>query len=239
MPELRARRFPATVYVTTRDAVEAQPVFNVAIRYLLWKSKLRQLDLSRTRLGPSDTFALDSSGERERAIVTLSALADEADGPGRTGILRSVALALQLDWDAFKARRLIQLMNQEELADIARQGFDLQLHTHDHLFGGLDRDFVEGTVLRNREALTRIAGRTATHFCYPSGEYAQEQLPWLAALGVESATTCKPGFIDRTTPRLELGRFLDGENITDVEFEAEVSGFLQAMRTVRAAVRMN
>lgn len=237
VPALEQRGFPATIYVTTRDAVEAQPVFNVAIRYLFWKTQARRLDLGGTGLDASGAFALDDPPDRERALSRLSELAEATDGPGRTAILRAVARALDLDWDALAARRLLCLMTPDELAAAAARGIDLQLHTHDHRFGGCDRPFADRTLVENRDALTPLTGRPAVHFCYPSGEYAADQLPWLEALGIESATTCKPGFVNRRTPRLELGRFLDGEHIADIEFEAEISGFLELMRRARAALR--
>ena len=38
-----------------------------------------------------------------------------------------------------------------------------------------------------------LGGRSATHFCYPSGDYSRDFLPWLRQLGIRSATTCVPG----------------------------------------------
>ena len=237
VPALEQRGFPATIYVTTRDAVEAQPVFNVAVRYLLWKARARLLDFGRAGLDATGTFELDDPADRERALASLSARADATDGPGRTAILRAVARALDIDWDALAARRLICLMTPDELAAIASRGIDLQLHTHDHRFGGCDRAFADRTLLENRQALAPLTGKPVVHFCYPSGEYSAAQLPWLEALGIESATTCKPGLVGPRTPRLELGRFRDGEHIAVVEFEAEISGFLELMRRARAALR--
>lgn len=56
-------------------------------------------------------------------------------------------------------------------------------------------------------------------------------------MGIESATTCLSGFNYPNTARLELRRFLDGENIAQVEFEAEISGFLELGRKLRGIVR--
>ncbi len=38
-------------------------------------------------------------------------------------------------------------------------------------------------------------------------------------------------------PRLPVGRFLDTETVSQIEFEAELSGFAEILRTVRSAVR--
>jgi hypothetical protein len=49
-------------------------------------------------------------------------------------------------------------------------------------------------------------------------------------MGIRSAVTCIPGLNDSKTHPYELRRFLDGENITNLEFEAEMSGFLDLCR---------
>lgn len=233
VPVLEQHRFPATIYVTTRDVVDEAPVFNVAIRYLLWKTRARSIDLGASGLG-TERYDLSSPEGRNRALERLGELADATDGDGRTRILKTVADQLGLDWNHLERLGMFRLMTTKELTGIASRGVDLQLHTHDHLFGSMDHEFVERTVLRNREVLEPVTGLAVDHFCFPSGEYSAGQLPWLASLGVVSATTCAAGFVTATTPRLELGRFLDGENIDDLDFEAELSGFLELMRRVRA-----
>ena len=55
---------------------------------------------------------------------------------------------------------------------------------------------------------------------------------------METATTCEPGLNSPSTPRLSLHRFLDGEDITQIEFEAEVSGFTELLRSVRNGFRL-
>jgi hypothetical protein len=44
------------------------------------------------------------------------------------------------------------------------------------------------------------------------------------------------GFNYPETERMELRRFLDGENISQVEFEAELSGILEWGRKARGAL---
>ena len=96
---------------------------------------------------------------------------------------------------------------------------------------------VETEIIDNRAVLERIVSGPLQHFCYPSGEFHPSQFPWLRALGIESATTCLSGFNYPGTERFALRRFLDGENIDQVEFEAELSGFLELMRKFRGIMR--
>jgi hypothetical protein len=55
----------------------------------------------------------------------------------------------------------------------------------------------------------------------------------LAALGVKSATTIEPGLNYPDTPRFALRRLMDGHPVSDVEFEAEMTGFMEIVRALR------
>jgi hypothetical protein len=56
---------------------------------------------------------------------------------------------------------------------------------------------------------------------------------WLAALGVKSATTIEPGLNYPDTPRFALRRLMDGHPVSDIEFEAEMTGFMEIVRALR------
>jgi peptidoglycan/xylan/chitin deacetylase (PgdA/CDA1 family) len=78
----------------------------------------------------------------------------------------------------------------------------------------------------NRDRIREFTGHEAVHFCYPSGDYAPEFLPWLRELGVRSATTCETGLASPHSEPLLLPRVLDGEQVTPVEFESWLCGIL-------------
>jgi len=54
----------------------------------------------------------------------------------------------------------------------------------------------------------------------------------LAAAGVSTATTCRPGLVKSVVGyrRFFLPRFLDGGDVAMIEFEAEMSGALDFLR---------
>lgn len=237
-PLLRKYGFPSTLYVTTKDVVNEVPVFDVALRYLLWKGREKTLDLCFLGSG-SGTIVLSSPGERERAACRIGEAGRSWNDHNRQALLLSLADSLDVDWKPIGDSRLFRLMTIEQLARLPEQGMDLQLHTHRHCLPTTDGPAgVESEITENRAVLKQIVSGPLQHFCYPSGEFHSAQFPWLRAVGVESATTCLSGFNYPDTERLELRRFLDGENITQVEFEAEVSGFLELLRKLRWIMRL-
>jgi peptidoglycan/xylan/chitin deacetylase (PgdA/CDA1 family) len=236
VPLLRKYGFPSTLYVTTKDVLSQTPVFDVALRYLLWGKKGEAIDLRFMGSDHPETILLSSPGEIEHAACRISDISKNWDDNNRQVLLLKIAEILSVEWNSDENNTLFRLMTMEQLAQLPSTGMDLQLHTHRHRLPIDDQEDVENEISNNREVLKRIVSGPLEHFCYPSGEFHPSQFPWLKKLGIESATTCLSGFNYPNTERFALRRFLDGEHITQVEFEAELSGFLELMRKLRRAL---
>src|SRR5439155_19317039 len=85
----------------------------------------------------------------------------------------------------------------------------------------------------NSEFVERMVSHALEHFCYQSGVYPPHQGEWLEALDVKSATTIEPGLNYIDTPRFILRRLMDGHPVSDIEFEAEMTGFMEIVRAFR------
>ena len=231
-PILKKHNFPSTLYVTTKDVTNKVPVFDVTLRYLLWKKKEEILNLSSIGLD-AESIDLSSSEERERVACHICKISENWSTPDKQTVLFKLSEILDVNLDSDKENPLFRLMTTEQLAQLPSEGMDLQLHTHCHRLPVNDPEGVENEIVTNRSILEGIVHGPLQHFCYPSGKFHPSQFPLLKKLGVKSATTCLSGFNYSYTERFALRRFLDGENITQLEFEAELSGFLELMRKFR------
>ncbi len=146
---------------------------------------------------------------------------------------RALAERLDVDYDRVVRERVFNLVTLEEIQEMAAAG--VQVHTHHHQFPN-DEAVARRQLADNRALLEPLTGRRLEHFCYPSGYWSARHWPWLSSAGFKTATTCEPGFNYPETPPLALRRFLDGEHISDLEFEAEMCGYKEILRRGRAGL---
>jgi peptidoglycan/xylan/chitin deacetylase (PgdA/CDA1 family) len=225
--------FPSTLYVTSYYVVRQNPIFRLVVQYLFWKGEGRLLNLSQ--LHPGLTGNVDiSSAEKGEVMWTIIRFGEEnCNEETRCEIAQRLAKLLHLSYDQLCQTRCLSLMSSGELQALAINGVEVQLHTHRHRFPD-DEQAAIAEIIDNKSVLEPIVEKQLHHFCYPSGLWSKNQWPWLTSLEVTTAVSCEPGLNSKTTPRLALKRFLDGENINQIEFEAEMSGFAEILRGVRS-----
>ena len=237
LPIARDLRIPFTIYITSYYASINTSVLNVLIRYIAWKRRGSVVDL-RNYIPNSKT---DSSLQTSDFTTYLDRVLAYVEG--LPSLSERICAAVNFaDCLGFDGRTILnnpafRLMNAEEIQMAATQGTDIQLHTHRHRFPGSDVSALVDEITQNRNFLEPLVGRRLNHLCYPSGEYYPHMFETLSELGIESAATCQPGLVSPETNLLALPRFLDGENIAPIEFEAEMSGALEIFRNIRGYLK--
>jgi peptidoglycan/xylan/chitin deacetylase (PgdA/CDA1 family) len=186
---------------------------------------------------PGQNGSVELSDARQRGDLAKS-LFNEAqsyanDRDAQYAWLGEIAIRLGVDWGAVVGGRLFHLMTGAEVADVARRGFDIQLHTHRHRTPRERAVFLE-EVRENRRILQEFTGHPTTHFCYPSGDVDPLFLPWLRELNVETATTTVPDLARPGDDPLLLPRFVDTMAQPEVMFEGWLSGARSILKRLSA-----
>jgi peptidoglycan/xylan/chitin deacetylase (PgdA/CDA1 family) len=222
-PLLKKYQFPATVYLTTFYCHHPRPVFRLFASYLLWKA--RDTFAGGPLLDLDGVFDLASEAGRSTALAAIERYALENRLPlaERDTLLERLAGQLVLPYETLAGRRILQLMTPQEVACLAADGIDVQLHTHRHRTP-LDRDLFIREIVDNRVEIEDMTHHSAAHFCYPCGVYCDEFLPWLKEQGVLSATTCDPGLASSSSHPLLLPRMVDHSACSALEFESWLVG---------------
>ena len=232
-PLLRKYGFPATVYVTTYYVEHAVPVFRLIVQYMFYRSTASQLTLKNVSWAQDGVIDLTNPDDAERVMSECIEYGERnCTEQERQAICETLGAQLNLSFRDISASRMFHLMTAEQLRSLSLDGISIGLHTHRHGFSTDDQDQAVREIADNRAALKRCGVDAVEHFCYPSGVFAPRQGEWLDAMGVKSSTTCLSGLNTTATPRHAMHRFLDGDNIHPLEFEAALSGFSDVLRRI-------
>lgn len=236
-PLLKGYGFPVTVYQTTYYTSVERPLFNLICSYMLWTRRGEVIaDGEGVGLqGPLDLRTDSGRSEVMRGLLEISER-ENRTGLEKDEVAAQLARVLKIDYDALKAKRILQLMNGRELQEIARNGVDVQLHTHRHRTPE-DEALFRREIQDNRSRIYELTATQPVHFCYPSGVYRPSFLPWLRKEHVVSATTCDAGLAARQSESLLLPRFIDNQTRTQIEFESWVAGIGDLLALQRKAAQ--
>jgi len=232
VPLLREFAYPCTVYVTSYYVLHQNPIFRLAIQYAFWKSSRDSLSVGDLIPQLPGRHAVQGPSAQESMWQVIDYAERELSEPQRVELARQILARLNVDYQYIRDRRFLGLLNADEIKRLVALGFDVQLHTHRHRLPS-ERGEVEREILDNRQVLEPLVGKDLRHLCYPSGIWNQEQWRPLTALGIQSATTCEPGLNGQDTPLFALRRFLDREDFSLIEFEAELYGLKELLRSVK------
>jgi len=231
VPVLSEYGYPATLYLSTYYVQHQYPVFNIAVQYLLWRSEVPLFDLADVHAELEGSYDLSDEEDKAKALEKVQVFADSLPGAEmRQHLLERMSKALNVDIEQAIAPRSLSFMNATEVSALSRFGVDVQLHTHRHRFPSDSYEAAVKEIEDNRNYLEAMSISNRRHFCYPSGEYTGQQIPWLEQMAIESATTTDLGLNTRRDSVYELKRILDADDLSDVEFEAELCGCLSTLR---------
>jgi peptidoglycan/xylan/chitin deacetylase (PgdA/CDA1 family) len=221
-PILAEFGYQATVYLSTYYSQFNRPIFDIMLRYLLWKGSNQSIFLPGIL---PEAIALNEEGQRAViAKVRTTAFADRMTGQEKDKLLSTIAGALQIDYEELCRQRLLQTMNAAETRAVKAQGHDIQMHTHRHRVSR-DRELFAREIQQNREwILQTIGGATPVHFSFPGGVYQPVAQKWLIELGIHTGMTCIPGLATRRSDKLRIPRFVDNNFVGEQAFRAWLAG---------------
>jgi len=236
-PMLMKYEFTATLYLTTYYAVKQSPIFGLLVNYLFWLApnglRFEPARLDIPPLNERGVIMLDARSRAELGEMISVYGETQCSETERQSLGRQLAQLLGIDYDAIVASRVLRLINCSEAKNLEESGISIELHSHRHRF---PINTIEATneIVANRDVIEEMTGQRARHFCYPSGEWSREHWPILEDLGVRSATTCVSRLASPGTPRYAIPRILDDTRVSQIEFEAEMLGFVDLIRDFRA-----
>jgi len=235
LPVLLRHGHRPVLYLATKLFGVGGPVPDVCVAYIVWKSPLVSVSISGIDPLLDGVYSLDqhegSAQLKDAAGRWLAAI--ECDAGAIISALELFAKALDVPAAALDlASRRFSYVTREELLGMACDGCQVELHGHEHRYvpgrPELNRIDIESC----RDQILALGLPAPRHYCYPSGKHDADAPATLTALGVSTATTCVSGLVRSASGdcRFFLPRFLDGGDVSMIEFEAEMSGVLDFLR---------
>ncbi|HKQ77336.1 MAG TPA: polysaccharide deacetylase family protein [Blastocatellia bacterium] len=229
LPILKEHNLPATVYLTTFYVRYNRPVFDSICSYVLWKGRNSTLDL-RQIVGQDKKLDLSIDAARVAAYDYLIGFAGQRklSAEEKDALASELARRLKIDYDDLCDKRILHLLNPEEVGQIAAEGIDVQLHTHRHR-SPLNHHLFSKEIEDNRTNIREMTGAWARHFCYPGGNFDDDLIDWLKEMKITTATTCDPGLAAHKSNPLLLPRLVDTTPLSPIEFEGWLTGVSAAL----------
>jgi len=236
MPVLQKFNFPATLYLTTHYFNHGKPVFSLVIQYMFWKSKIKNQEiLDKLRMVYQD---LNNDLKNEEDIISklIEYGTEFLDEEEKDRFLVKLGEILDINYDTIYDSRILSLINDEELSILKQNKINIQLHTHTHAMPD-DKNALNKEIKKNRAKIDDHVDYKLIHFCYPSGQWSEDNFEILTECGILSGVTCDPGLNTVSQNLLSLRRFLDADNDKQIEFEAALSGFKYLVKKVIKSIK--
>lgn len=234
-PIFNEYNYPWTLYLTTYYVEKRTQVVDVTIQYLLWKTNEKLIDCSK--IIPGSTCMLDLPGNETSVFEYLyDHCSSLSSSDKRQNFIDRLAKQLNVSWPEKSVDNFLSLVNESDIKQLAKEKVEIELHTHRHYMPQSSQRDLECELDLNRQCIKALTGREANHLCYPSGDYSERQIVWIRNIGINSGVTCNQGLNESNTDKLLLNRLLDGDDLYNIEFEAEVSGFKPIMRGIWQAI---
>lgn len=238
LPVLARYGHQPVLYLATKAFTSGCAVIDVCIRYIVWKSPLPSVQLQGFHAQLDGAYALSERPDRERLCHAAEKWLATWDGDASAIHLALERFSLAMGVPAGTldlASRRFSYMRTEELLAAAHNGCQVELHGHVHQYVSGQSERNRADIETCRRHIVAVGLPNPRHYCYPSGAYDEQAVAMLTAAGVSTATTCRPGLVQRVVGdrRFFLPRFLDGGDVAMIEFEAEMSGVLDFLRRLR------
>jgi peptidoglycan/xylan/chitin deacetylase (PgdA/CDA1 family) len=140
----------------------------------------------------------------------------------------------QMPWTLFVYPHIVgygvHAVKGEQLAEMARDGVDVQSHSYNHPFLTDQHNakvtpetypaFLEQELGASQKEIEKKVGKDVQYICYPFGDYDDEVIAAAMKHGYIAGLTTERGVITRSTPPFRLKRYLMHNDTTLEEFKS-------------------
>lgn len=242
VPVLQLYQAPSVLYLSTQQFLSNLPVSGVLLRYLRKKAQTHVISntLLPAELGRNQPFESEQEVDAYTKKIELWIQSTKPTKADVYDLFESIAASVGVSTKILDVRRgRFESASLSDLQAANSAACQIELHGHVHKYPVNDPTAFQLDLQICSEIIESLGFPKPKHYCYPSGRHDAAASGVLSKLNIDSATTCLPGPIKSQELRNPhyLPRFLDGEDVHPLEFEAELSGLTPALRRLVRAIR--
>jgi peptidoglycan/xylan/chitin deacetylase (PgdA/CDA1 family) len=130
------------------------------------------------------------------------------------------------------------VMNEKQLMEFNKSGFELLSHTVSHcVLTELDDDTLKDELSNSKSALEKMLGREIGGISYPHGEYNSKVCNAAKKTGYKLGFTIEPAIVNASTDPMRIGRVIVSPHDSLFQFKLKVAGAYQVLISLRNTKR--
>lgn len=213
LPILQKYGVPAVFYVATSHTEEQRPFWVDRLDYAL---QFADIDGETIRYKETEiTIDKSSRDTLAQSYSRLRGILKHADMPDieMRDYFDQLAESLEKQ-SGMSIKQIVKddpwsaILTWDEIGDISRTTeITIGSHTVDHVrLGQTGAEASRDQVVRSKEAIEKVIGKSCHHFCYPNGSWNQQAVDILKETGYASAVTTDEGINDPGVDLFKLKR---------------------------------
>lgn len=232
-------------HVSDKDSFKQLAPYNISIRkFIQLLNYLSDNDFVTGNFLEKNCLS-SKKGKQKRVILTfddcskelLDFAIPELKSRGMTAVffIPTANIGLTNSWDVEEGFQQIELMNAEDLKNLANQGFEIGSHAHHHVkLGQLNnKKELENEIVFSKSVLEKIINKTVQSFSYPYGSVPGNYRELMQQAGYKYATSIyHPVF-----SKYALRRFIYHNGDSNSTLSKKLSVIYKLYRTVKDPLR--
>jgi peptidoglycan/xylan/chitin deacetylase (PgdA/CDA1 family) len=127
------------------------------------------------------------------------------------------------------------VINQHQIKQLAKGGFEIFSHTLSHpRLTTVEDQQLETELVASKRALEQIVGHEICGISYPHGDYDDRVCAYAQRAAYKTGFTIEPAAVNGATDSMRIGRFLVSPRDSLVKFRLKIRGAYQALKFLRA-----
>jgi peptidoglycan/xylan/chitin deacetylase (PgdA/CDA1 family) len=192
-PILKKYNVPATIFLTTGYLNNGKLFWFDLVRYILWNTKLKQIELDNYGI-----ISLNTVRIKKKSINKFGEYLKKIPDEKKNYLIKRIIKISKLNIPHNLGKDII--LTWEEVKEMNQSGIDFGAHTLTHpILTRISKKKAMYEIIQSKKEIEKRLGKEVTTFCYPNGDYYDFNTD-IIEIVKESGFICAVSSISRKNP---------------------------------------